>query len=375
MARMLPPTSHSDNEAIRGRCCSTFPLPFCSGCKCATLAGSSNPKRELKCLGKIHRARLGNFIRAATSTTSTHQPQTACTPVSTISQPSNKLSEEERGEILKVVNQPEYASLPPTQIVPRLADQGVYLASESSFYRVMSEAQQNHRRGRAQKPRCVPLPTTHTATEPNSVWSWDITYLPTKVRGLYFYLYLLEDIYSRKTVAWEVYPEESGVLAAGLVQRSVMAEQCWHKPLVLHSDNGAPMKSSTLLQKLYDLGITPSRGRPRVSNDNPYSESLFRTLKYCPQWPSDGFADIDAARVWVEEFVRWYNQEHRHSRIRFVTPSQRHRREDCGILAKRHGVYQSAREKNPQRWSGTTRNWEPVGAVQLNPERPVRLAA
>ncbi len=290
-------------------------------------------------------------------------------------EPSNKLSEEERGEILKVVNQPEYASLPPTQIVPRLADQGVYLASESSFYRVMSEAQQNHRRGRAQKPRCVPLPTTHTATEPNSVWSWDITYLPTKVRGLYFYLYLLEDIYSRKTVAWEVYPEESGVLAAGLVQRAVMAEQCWHKPLVLHSDNGAPMKSSTLLQKLYDLGITPSRGRPRVSNDNPYSESLFRTLKYCPQWPSDGFADIDAARVWVEEFVRWYNQEHRHSRIRFVTPSQRHRREDCGILAKRHGVYQAAREKNPQRWSGTTRNWEPVGAVQLNPERPVRLAA
>ena len=105
-------------------------------------------------------------------------------------------------------------------------------------------------------------------------------------------------------------------------------------------------------------------------------------MKYCPQWPSDGFADIDAARVWVEEFVRWYNQEHRHSRIRFVTPSQRHRREDCGILAKRHGVYQSTREKNPQRWSGATRNWEPVGPVQLcpcgtqsDPERPVRLAA
>ncbi|WP_273181027.1 IS3 family transposase [Ferrovum myxofaciens] len=290
-------------------------------------------------------------------------------------EPSNKLSEEEREEILNVINQPEYASLPPTQIVPRLADQGRYLASESSFYRVMAEAQQNHRRGRSQTPRRVALPTTHTATGPNEVWSWDVTYLPTKVRGKYFYLYLFEDIYSRKTVGWEVYPEESGVLSAGLVQRAVMAEQCWRKPLILHSDNGAPMKSSTMLQKLYDLGITPSRGRPRVSDDNPFSESLFRTLKYCPQWPSDGFADIEAARVWVQEFVRWYNNEHRHSRIRFVTPSQRHRREDCGILAKRHEVYQAAKEKKPQRWSGVTRNWEPVGAVQLNPERQVRLAA
>ena len=289
--------------------------------------------------------------------------------------PSNKLSLAERGEILNVVNQPEYASLPPTQIVPRLADLGKYLASESSFYRVMSEAQQNHRRGRAQTPRRVPLPTTHTATGPNEVWSWDVTYLPTKVRGLYFYLYLFEDIYSRKAVAWEVHPEESGVLSAELVQRAVMTEQCWHKPPVLHSDNGAPMKSSTMLQKLYDLGITPSRGRPRVSDDNPYSESLFRTLKYCPQWPSEGFADIDAARAWVQEFVRWYNNEHRHSRIRFVTPSQRHRREDCGILAKRHEVYQAAKKMKPQRWSGATRNWEPVGAVQLNPERQVRLAA
>jgi len=117
------------------------------------------------------------------------------------------------------------------------------------------------------------------------------------VRGKYFYLYLIEDIYSRKAVGWEVYQQESGELAAGLLQRSVLSERCSLKPPVLHSDNGAPMKSVTMLQKMYDLGVTPSHSRPRVSDDNPYSESLFRTLKYCPQWPKNGFADLAAARV------------------------------------------------------------------------------
>lgn len=154
------------------------------------------------------------------------------------------------------------------------------------------------------------------------------------------------------------------------MQRTVMAEQCWRQPLVLHSDNGAPMKSSTLLAKLYELGVTPSRGRPRVSNDNPYSESLFRTLKYCPQWPEQGFASLDTARTWVHDFIAWYNHQHRHSRIRFVTPAQRHRGDDKAILTKRHAVYAAAKAKRPERWSGKTRNWEPIGAVMLNPERP-----
>ena len=170
-------------------------------------------------------------------------------------------------------------------------------------------------------------------------------------------------------MGWEVYAQESGELAAKLLQRSVIGEQCLRQPLVLHSDNCAPMKSLTLLSKMHDLGITPSRGRPRVSNDNPYSESLFRTLKYCPQWPQDGFADLDAARAWVRDFMRWYNHEHRHSRIRFVTPAERHRGEDHQVLARRHALYQQARARHPRRWSGNTRNWEPIGAVMLNPER------
>ncbi len=261
-------------------------------------------------------------------------------------------------------------SLPPSQIVPRLADQRRYLASESSFYRILRAADQQHRRGRSQPPRHVPVPTSHTATGPNQVWSWDITYLPSLVRGQYYYLYLIEDIYSRKGVSWEVHEQECGERAAALLQRSIIREQCWKQPLVLHSDNGAPMKSVTLLTKMHDLGVTPSRGRPRVSNDNPYSESLFRTLKYCPQWPSDGFASLEAAREWVRDFMAWYNEEHRHSRIRFVTPNERHRGDDKALLAKRDAVYQAARAQHPARWSGKTRDWTPIGAVMLNPERP-----
>lgn len=285
-------------------------------------------------------------------------------------EPSNKLSEAERSAILAACNRADNAHLPPSQIVPKLADEGCYLASESTFYRVLQAEGQGQRRGRATPPQRRAPPTSYSATAPQQVWSWDITYLPTTVRGQFYYLYLVEDIYSRKAVGWEVYAQESGEHAAELMQRTVMAEQCWGAPLILHSDNGAPMKSSTLLAKLYDLGISPSRGRPRVSNDNPYSESLFRTLKYCPQWPSQGFADIDAARAWVRDFIAWYNNEHRHSRIRFVTPAQRHRGEDEAILAKRDSVYQAAKAQHPERWSGATRNWSPIGTVMLNPERP-----
>ena len=129
------------------------------------------------------------------------------------------------------------------------------------------------------------------------------------------------------------------------------------------------MKSATLLAKLDDLGVTPSRSRPRVSNDNPYSESLFRTLKYRPTWPSEGFADLTDARAWVKKFTDWYNHEHRHSRIKYVTPEQRHKGEDIGLLAQRRGVYEQAKARRPERWSGGTRDWQPVGTVMLNPDR------
>ena len=287
--------------------------------------------------------------------------------------PRNALSDLERRSIVALCNSKAYAHLPPSQIVPQLADEGRYLASEATFYRVLHAAGQQQHRSRAKRPRRHKAPTTHAATSANQVWSWDITYLPSPVRGHFYYLYLIEDIYSRKAVGWEVYETESGEKAAALLHKTVMLEKCWHQPLVLHSDNGAPMKSVTLLTKMYDLGITPSRGRPRVSNDNPYSESLFRTLKYCPQWPQEGFADLEAARIWVRNFMVWYNTVHRHSQIRFVTPTQRHEGKDKEILARRAAIYDQAREKRPERWSGEARNWKPIGTVYLNPERELAV--
>ena len=286
--------------------------------------------------------------------------------------PSNKLSEAERQAILAVCNQPEYASLPPSQIVPRLADIGVYIASESTLYRVLTAANQHHHRGKASAPIKRAKPTSYHASAPNQVWCWDISYMPSGIRGLYWYLYAIIDIYSRKIVAWEVHEKECAQLAADLVQRAVLREQCLLKPLVLHADNGSPMKGSTLCVKLQELGIATSYSRPRVSNDNPYVESLFRTVKYCPQWPAKGFCTLEQARSWMVRFNQFYNHEHCHSGIRFVTPAQRHKQQDSELLAKRKVVYENAKLAHPQRWSGlATRNWTPIGAVSLNPDREI----
>ena len=274
--------------------------------------------------------------------------------------------------MLAVCNEPEYASLPPSQIVPMLADKGIYLASESSFYRVLNAANQQHHRGKSRAPVRRAKPTSYTATAPNQVWCWDISYMPTGIRGLYWYLYAIIDIYSRKLVAWEVHEKECSTLAAELVQRAVMREQCRLQPLVLHSDNGSPMKGSTLRVKLQELGVTSSFSRPRVSNDNPYVESLFKTVKYCPQWPSSGFTRLNEARAWMLDFSQFYNHEHCHSGIRFVTPDQRHKQQDTELLEKRDKVYEEAKLTHPQRWAGrATRNWRPIGPVSLNPDREI----
>ena len=283
---------------------------------------------------------------------------------------ANRLTEAERDRIVATCNSPPFASLPPSQIVPRLADEGEYIASESSFYRVLRERGQNHRRGRARPPSRSRPPASFAAKGPCEVWSWDITWLPGPVLGMFFYLYLIVDIYSRKIVGWEVHERESAKFAARLLERAVWAEGCLTRPLILHADNGSPMKGATMKVTMERLGVTASFSRPRVSNDNPFSEALFRTCKYVPAWPAKGLASIEEARAWVAAFVRWYNTEHQHSAIRFVTPEARHRRQDAALLASRHAVYQAARKRHPARWSGRTRNWQPIGAVWLNPDRP-----
>jgi transposase InsO family protein len=283
--------------------------------------------------------------------------------------PNNKLSDEERQAILATCNKPEFQSLPPSQIVPRLADNGEYIASESSFYRVLREADQVQRRGRAQAPRRLAKPEGYQASGPNQVWSWDITFLAASIRGVFYRLYLVEDIFSRKIVGWEVHENESADHASVLIRKACLAEGVHHDGLVLHADNGGPMKGATMLATLQRLGVVPSFSRPSVSDDNPYSESLFRTLKYTPAYPNKPFESIEAARQWVHRFVQWYNNEHRHSAIRYVTPDQRHRGADRELLKQREAVYEAARQRNPARWSGTTRNWNPVTEVWLNPPK------
>lgn len=283
--------------------------------------------------------------------------------------PQNKLSEEEQACVLEVCYRTEFASLPPGQIVPRLADDGIYIASESSFYRILRKHHAQHHRGRARPPRRSKPPESHCAQGPCSTWSWDITWLPGPAKGMFYYLYMVIDIYSRKIVGWEVYEKECSDHASELIRKTVLREGCLLQPLVLHADNGSPMKGATLLETLRQLGIEPSYSRPRVSNDNPYSEAAFRTFKYRPDYPADGFQEPEDAREWVAQFVRWYNTEHRHSAIRYVTPEQRHQRQDEELLRSRAAVYEAAREKHPERWTGKTRCWTPIREVWLNPTR------
>lgn len=285
--------------------------------------------------------------------------------------PHNKLSEREVGKIIEICHSPEFSDLSPNQIVPTLADQNIYIASESTFYRVLSASGLLTHGLRARPKNVRKRPESQKATGPNQVWSWDITYLPNRIKGRYFYLYMIIDIYSRKIVGAEIYEKESSEYAATLLQRTVWTEKCISKNIVLHSDNGAPMRGYTMVAKMNDLGIISSYSRPRISNDNPYSESLFRVLKYCPQWPQLGFSGITEARHWVSDFTRWYNTVHKHSGIKFVTPDERHRILDINILKNRKLVYEKAKRQNPSRWAKNCRNWQFIHEVYLNPDKEV----
>lgn len=281
--------------------------------------------------------------------------------------PPNRLSELERQRILNVVNTIQMRDLSPKQIVPRLADEGQYLASESTFYRILREAGQLAHRGRARAPGRY-RPEELIATSPNQIWSWDITYLKAPAQGEFYYLYLVMDIYSRKIVGCALYARECATLAAELIDRIACKEKIDKGQLVLHSDNGGPMKGATMLATLQKLGVVPSFSRPRVSDDNPYSEAMFKTLKYRPSFPDGRFSSMAEAEQWVTKFVIWYNEVHLHSAINFVTPNSRHEGKDHAILTNRTQVYAEAREQHPERWTTKTRNWSRIETVYLNPK-------
>ncbi len=279
--------------------------------------------------------------------------------------PANKLSEAERQSVIEACCSKEFVDKSPKQIVPLLADRGIYLASESTFYRLLkSKKLLTHRENSRAPTHARPLELI--ANSPNQIWSWDITYLKSNVLGMFFYLYMVIDIYSRKIIAWDIASFESAEISVALIKRACLKEGVQKNTLFIHSDNGGPMKAATMLATLRRLGVMPSFSRPNVSDDNAYSEALFKTLKYRPWYPNKPFETIDAASDWVGNFVKWYNTEHLHSGINFVTPEDRHEGRDILILEKRKLIYEQARLKNPTRWSTTIKQWDTVEVVALN---------
>jgi len=273
------------------------------------------------------------------------------------------LSEEEKEKIIEISTQNEYKDMSPNEIVPVLAEKGEYYGSESSFYRILKKRNLLKHRSdcKVSKPRNKPEELK--ATGPNQVYSWDITYLRTCIKGVFFYLYLFMDVWSRMIVGWTVEENEDGEIASGIIKK--ICKEQGIKSVYLHSDNGGPMKCGTMLATLHWLGVVPSFSRPSVSNDNPFSESLFKTLKYRPSFPKK-FDSLEEAKAWVEEFVKWYNEKHHHSATKYVTPKQRHYGEDILILQKRKATYIAAKNKRPDRWSGHIRNWNRIKEVYLN---------
>lgn len=280
-----------------------------------------------------------------------------------VKEPANKLTSAERSEILQICCSDEFKDMTPNEIVPKMAETGRFVASEASFYRIL-KSEGMVKKSNSRKTSRRKKPTALTASGPCQVWSWDITYLRSPVKGLHYYLYLIQDVWSRAIVGWAVHETESAEYAAELMKK--ISAQMNISGVKLHADNGGPMKGATMLATLQRLGVMPSFSRPGVSNDNPFSESLFKTLKYRAGYP-EFFASVEHAQEWVTGFVEWYNNVHMHSGIKFVTPMQRHRGEDVAILECRNLTYRKAREKNPIRWRGGIRNWTRQVEVVLNP--------
>jgi transposase InsO family protein len=283
--------------------------------------------------------------------------------------PPNALPPKDRARLLELANSERYRDLSPKQIIPRLADEGIYIASESTLYRLLeAEGQKRHRE--PSRPRTHHKPPERVADGPGQLLCWDITYLPTTVRGRFFFLYVFLDVWSRKIVGWGVHDEQCGNFAAQLLEATCERLGASTTGMVLHSDNGKPMKGSSMLSTIQWLGIVPSFSRPHVSDDNPYAEAVFRTLKYRPGSAGIRFDTLEEASDWVAKLVRWYNYEHLHSAIGFVTPHDRHTGADIAILNARKLVYKRAYRAHPERWTGNVRAWSRPNKVKLHPDRP-----
>ena len=283
-----------------------------------------------------------------------------------------KLNPEERQRVIDTACDERFRNCTPYEIVATLAQEGTYLASVSTFYRILRAENKLHHRSESRPATKRNAPPQLVATGPNQVFSWDITYLKTGVSGIFLYAYLIVDVWSRKIVGWSVEAEESEEHAVQLFRS--LARRLNLRDTRLHSDNGNPMKGSTMLMTLYALGVIPSFSRPRVHDDNPYSEALFKTLKYTVGYPRY-FRDLEHAREWMAAFVDWYNNEHLHSAIGYVTPQQRHDGSAEAIFRARNRALEEAYQRHPERWSRKPKRWTAPQVVYLNPSDDTKQKA
>lgn len=277
-----------------------------------------------------------------------------------------KLSKEEELAIYSLCCSNEYKEMNPREVFNSLLDKGLYYASESTFYRILKKYNALAHRSESKKGTSRNKSQELKAYRKNQVWMWDITWLKSPVTGIWYYAYVIEDLYDRSIVAWMIFENESDGHSRELFDYACRKENA--HPDFVHSDNGNPMKGVTLVALYYQLGIVPSFSRPRVSDDNPFIESFFKTLKYKCGYPHH-FENIEHARKWFADFIHWYNFEHKHSGLQFITPMQKRQGKHFRLFANRNEVIRKAREKNPLRWSSDKLHQYKTSEFEiLNPE-------
>jgi transposase InsO family protein len=274
-----------------------------------------------------------------------------------------KLSIEEAELFYQEANKPEYREQTPGQIVASLLEKGIYFGSERTLYRILKAKSALVNRTESRKPGRHRKPPELRASGPNQVWTWDITWLKTDVKGIFVYGYAVIDIFSRMIVGWTVEQTESPELARNLYDRIIRDRKV--KPQFVHADNGGPMKGLSLVAFLTQLQVGLTYSRPRVSDDNPFIESFFRTVKYHVSYPK-AFLGLDDAREWFATFIDWYNMKHRHSGIGYVTPNQKHTGADILLFFKRQITLDKAAKEHPERFVSGPRTVAPERIVILN---------
>lgn len=288
--------------------------------------------------------------------------------------PARALSPAERERVLDVLRSPRFIDQSPAEVVYTLLDEGEYLCSVRGMYRILAANDEVRERRNQLRHPAYARPEL-LATAPNQVWSWDITLLRGPRKSSHFYLYVIIDIFSRKTVGWMLARKQSGALAKRLIRETCAREGVDSSTLIIHSDRGTQMKSKTLAQLYADLDITASFSRPQVSNDNPFSEAQFKTMKYCPEFP-DRFESINQALEFCRGFFDWYNENHRHSGLRFLTPNQVHSGVASAVVSSRQRVLDAAHAKHPERFVRRPPcALGPPAAVYINPPENVPALA